>query len=245
MNNLDKKMIISYITAGDPDLKTTEECIISMQEAGSDVIVLGVPFSDPIAESKEIQDSNIRALNSKTYTKDIFAMLEKLNLKDITIVLYTYMNPLFCYGYDAFCKKCQEVGVKGLMFADMPFEEKEEIEPIASKYNIDIIMNSPFSSKERIQTITKDAKGFIGIFPQRDNSQDMENCIRDIKEVNNIPVCMNIDLLSKDNQEKAIKFADGIMSACQNAKILKIYGKQAPEHLFNFITTLKERIKGI
>lgn len=237
---INEKAFVAYITAGDPDINTTKECIISMQAAGADIVVIGIPFSDPIAESKEIQDSNLRALKSQTYIKDIFEMLKNIGHQSLSIVLYTYMNPLFNYGYEKFLKESKELGIEGIMFADMPYEEKSEIEDITKKYDIDIITFAPCCQKDRIQKITKEAQGFIGIFPSENDKTRQNEIVKEIKEVTDTPICIAINGMKKDEIEECKNSYNGIMVSSEIAKILKIYGKNSPEHIFKYISELNK-----
>ena len=136
-----KKAYIGFLTAGDPSLAMTEEYIVEMARAGAALVEIGIPFSDPIAETATIQEANVRALSTETgcTTDMVFDMVASVSKKvDIPLVLLTYLNPVFKYGYDEFFKKCKETGVDGIIIPDMPYEEKGEVEPFANKYGVDI-----------------------------------------------------------------------------------------------------------
>ena len=157
-----KKAFIAFLTAGDPSLDKTEEYILEMERAGADLIEIGIPFSDPIAEGPVIQEADIRALSGGVTTDDIFDMVKKLREKtEIPLVFMTYLNPVFHYGYEAFFERCQDVGIDGIIIPDLPFEEKEEVDVVASRYGIDLISMIAPTSKERIRKIAKGAKGFL------------------------------------------------------------------------------------
>ena len=145
-----KKAFIAFLTAGDPSLDKTEEYILEMERAGA----------DPIAEGLVIQEADIRALSGGVTTDDIFDMVKKLREKtEIPLVFMTYLNPVFHYGYEAFFERCQDVGIDGIIIPDLPFEEKEEVDVVASRYGIDLISMIAPTSKERIRKIAKGAKG--------------------------------------------------------------------------------------
>lgn len=240
MNNLKDKFnnnaLITYITAGDCNIETTKNSLIALKNAGSDIVVLGIPFSDPVAECDYIQKSNQRGLNSKTFVNDIFKMLSSIKEENIPIVLYTYTNPLFKYGYEKFFKECNKLDVKGIMFADLPYEEHREIKEYAEKYDIDIIPIVNLLSKERVQTVTKNAAGFVGLFPQKDDKIAIEQVIMDIKEINNIPIAVNVDFIS----DKHIKNADGIMISVRIAQLLEEYKENAPKEIYDYVSEVKE-----
>ena len=123
------KAFIPFITCGDPSLEVTEQLVYAMEEAGADLIELGIPFSDPTAEGPVIQAANIRALSGGVTTDKIFAMVERIRKKtQIPMVFMTYANVVFSYGTERFIKKASELGMDGLILPDVPFEEKEEYE---------------------------------------------------------------------------------------------------------------------
>jgi len=123
-----KKALITFITAGDPDIKTTEQLILEMEQAGADLIEIGVPFSDPVAEGPVIEAASLRALKNAVTLHDIFSMVERLRKKtDMPLLLMMYLNSLFKYGSAAFFSRCKEAGIDGVIVPDMPFEERDEI----------------------------------------------------------------------------------------------------------------------
>ena len=160
-----KKAFIPYITAGDPSLDITEQLIIEMSEAGADLIELGIPFSDPVAEGQVIQDANIRALSGGVTTDKIFDMLKNVRKTcNVPIAFMTYTNPIFAYNVEKFVEKCKEAEVDALIVPDLPFEEKQELMPFCRKYGIFLIsMVSPTSDK-RIQMIARKQKGLYTVF---------------------------------------------------------------------------------
>lgn len=161
---------IAFLTAGDPSLDVTKEYILALVNKGVDLIELGIPFSDPIAEVSIIQEANIRALMNKVTTDDIFLMIKEIR-KDtgINICLKTYLNVVFHYGYDNFFKKCQELQIQGVIIPDLPYEESIEVKSISDKYDIDIITTITYTSFNRIEKLVKDARGFIIVDGKVDN----------------------------------------------------------------------------
>ena len=158
----DGKAFVAFITAGDPDLDKTAEYILEMERAGADLIEIGIPFSDPIAEGVVIQEADLRALQSGTTTDGIFDMVEKLRRKtDMPLVFMGYLNPVFHYGYERFFARCKECGISGIIIPDLPYEEKGECEEIAAKYGVDVISMIAPTSAARIRAIASEAKGFL------------------------------------------------------------------------------------
>jgi tryptophan synthase alpha chain len=158
------KAFIGFVTAGDPAIETTERFILEMVNAGTDLIEIGIPFSDPIAEGPVIQQANIRSLSAGTTLTKIFALVERLRQQIQTpIVFLTYLNPVFHYGYEAFFKRCAEVGVDGIIIPDLPFEEQGEVRNIAQPYGVDLISLIAPTSEQRIRDIAASAQGFLYI----------------------------------------------------------------------------------
>lgn len=128
------KAFIAFITAGDPSLEKTEEFILEMEKAGADLVEIGIPFSDPIAEGIVIQEADIRALAAGATTDKVFDMAAGVRKKtELPLVFMTYLNPVFHYGYEKFFGRCQAAGVDGIIIPDLPFEEKGEHEDISRR----------------------------------------------------------------------------------------------------------------
>ena len=150
------KAFIPFITCGDPSLEITEQLVYAMEEAGADLIELGIPFSDPTAEGPVIQAANVRALSGGVTTDKIFAMVEKIRKHTaIPLVFMTYANVVFSYGTERFIKKAAEIGMDGLILPDVPFEEKEEFDRVCKVYGQDLISLIAPTSHERIAQIAE------------------------------------------------------------------------------------------
>lgn len=244
----DKKAFIGFLTAGDPNLDKTVEFILAMEKAGCDLIEIGIPFSDPMAEGVVIQEANIRALKNNVSTDDVFDVIRQVREKsDIPIVFLTYINPVFFYGYDKFFKKCQELAVDGIISPDIPFEEKGEIDPIAKKYGVDVISLIAPTSKQRIQMIAEDATGFIyvvsslGVTGMRaEIKTDLEAIISDIREVTDIPVAVGFGINTPEQAEKIAKYSDGVIVGSAIVKIIEEHGVEATKHLEEYVKSMKE-----
>ena len=156
------KAFIPFITCGDPSLEVTEQLVYAMEEAGADLIELGIPFSDPTAEGPVIQRANVRALSGGVTTDKVFDMVVKIRKNSsVPMVFMTYANVVFSYGTERFIKTAAEIGMDGLILPDVPFEEKEEFDSVCKKHGIDLISLIAPTSHERIAQIAKDAEGFV------------------------------------------------------------------------------------
>lgn len=161
--NKDRKLLSLYFCAGCPTLEGTGDVIKTLERRGIDMIEVGVPFSDPMADGPVIQDAATRALKNGMTLRKLFTQLEVI--KDevkIPLVLMGYLNVMMQYGFDSFFKKCQEVGVSGAIIPDLPFKDYLELKPIADKYDIRIIMLiTPETTEDRIRFIDDNTDGFI------------------------------------------------------------------------------------
>ena len=243
----DGNAFIGFLTAGDPNAKKTVEYILAMEEAGCDLIEIGIPFSDPMAEGIVIQEANVRALKNKTTTDDVFKIIEEVRKKtDIPLVFLTYINPVFFYGYEKFFKKCRELGVDGIISPDLPYEEKGEIQDIAEDNGVDVISLIAPTSQERIQKIANDAQGFIylvsslGVTGMRSEIKtDLESIIEDIRTVTDIPIAVGFGINTPEQASKISQHADGVIVGSAIVKIIEENGFNAAEPLKNYIASMK------
>lgn len=239
---------IGFLTAGDPNIDKTVEYILAMEEAGCDLVEIGIPFSDPMAEGVVIQEANIRALESNTTTDDVFEAIKQVReVSDIPLVFLTYINPVFFYGYDKFFKKCMELGVDGIISPDLPYEEKSEISDIASKNGVDVISLIAPTSKDRIQMIASEATGFIyvvsslGVTGMRSEIKtDLEAIISDIREVSDLPLAVGFGINTPEQAENISRYADGVIVGSAIVKIIEEYGENAKEPLQEYVKSMKE-----
>lgn len=160
----DKKLLSLYFCAGCPTLENTGEVIKTMQRRGIDMIEVGIPFSDPLADGPVIQSAATRAIKNGMSLKKLFSQLQEIKEEvEIPLVLMGYLNPIMHYGVEAFCKSCVESGVSGAIIPDLPFKDYQDVvKPIADKYDLRIIMLiTPETSEERIRFIDDNTDGFI------------------------------------------------------------------------------------
>lgn len=241
------KAFISFITAGDPTLDKTEEFIITMEKAGADLIELGIPFSDPIAEGPVIQRANIRALSQGATTDKIFDMVARVREKvQVPLVFLTYINPIFTYGIDRFCAKCREVGIDGLIIPDLPFEENREVKPIAEKYGVDIISLIAPTSEQRIGEIAKDASGFIytvsslGVTGVRaEITTDLRSMIKVIRENTDVPAAVGFGISTPEQAESISAYADGVIVGSAIVKLIEANGKASGPVIEDYVRKMK------
>lgn len=253
MNNIykafeNKKAFVGFLVAGDPSEDKTVDYILEMERAGADLIEIGIPFSDPADEGELIQNANIRALNRKVTMDKIFKIVRNVReYSNIPIVFLTYINPVYRYGYNKFFEECKEVKVEGIIFSDVPFEEKQEIEDISNKYDVDIISVIAPTSKNRIEKISKEAKGFIYILPSFGEKDEISNYVRktvqEIRKFTDIPCVLNFEINDINKIREISELVDGAFIRNDIVKIIEEYRYNAEGALFNYIKKIKKAME--
>ena len=244
------KAFIPFITAGDPDLASTERFVLAMAEAGADLIEIGIPFSDPIAEGVVIQEADIRALRSGTTTEKVFEMVKSLRQKtDIPLVFMTYLNIVFYYGYERFFARCAEVGISGIIIPDLPYEEKNECAGIAAEHQVEIVSMIAPTSRERIQTIASDAEGFLyvvssmGVTGVRQKiTTDLKTIVGQIREVTSLPAAIGFGISTPGQASDMAAISDGAIVGSAIVRLIAEYGREAEEPVREYVRQMAEAV---
>ena len=221
--------LICYLMAGDPDLDTTEALVLKIADSGADVIELGVPYSDPLADGPTIQAASQRALQRGVNLKEVFRVTQRLKERVPPLVIMTYFNPVFRYGLEAFAEDCQRNGVAGVIIPDLPPEEAGPWIREARKGKRDtIFLASPTSPPGRIKMISHLSRGFIyyvsitGVTGVREKlSGDLEAAVRRIQEESQKPVAVGFGISSPDQAREVSRFADGVIVGSAIVKIIE------------------------
>ena len=227
-----KKAFIPFIAAGDPSLEVTEQLLYAMEEAGADLIEIGIPFSDPTAEGVVIQAANERALKAGCTTDRLFDMLEKTVGKiHVPMVFLTYVNPIYTYGKEKFMKRCVQCGISGLIVPDMPYEEKGELKPVCEAYGIQIISLIAPTSQERISMIAKEAEGYIycvsslGVTGVRSEIKtDIKAMVDLVRQATDTPCAVGFGISTPKQAEEMAAVSDGAIVGSAIVKIIEKYG---------------------
>lgn len=246
-----KKAFIGFLTAGDPTFEDSYNNIMAMVRAGADLIEIGIPFSDPIAEGVVIQNANVRALGNGMTTDRAFELAEKVRSQtDIPICFMTYLNPVYKYGYDRFFERCRQIGVDGLICPDMPFEEKHEASDVAKKYDISVISLIAPTSEERIKMIAEDAEGFIyivssmGVTGMRSEIKtDLDHIMESVKKYAKVPAAIGFGISKPEQAQKMAAISDGVIVGSAIVKLVEKYGSEAPEHIYEYVKSMKDAIR--
>lgn len=246
------KALVTFITAGDPDLSATEEMILLLEAAGADVIELGVPFSDPMADGPTIQLSSERALASGTTLHGILNVVKKVrNRTEIPIILMGYLNPVHAYGYESFCRDAAEAGVDGVLLVDMPPEESNELTIPARRFGLDVIfLLTPTSDAERITAVDRLGSGFVyyvtvtGVTGARASvSVSLEQELSRVKQTISLPVMAGFGISTPEQASEVGKLADGVVVGSAIVKLFEQYsGEELKQQLRQYVRHLKDAL---
>jgi tryptophan synthase alpha chain len=224
------KALITYIAAGDPDLSTTAGLAVSLEKAGADIIELGIPFSDPLADGPTIQRASQRALSSGCTVNKVLSMVKELRKKvSVPIVFMTYYNLVLNHGVDKFVKDSVKCGADGLIVPDLPIEESASLEKSADRAGFDIIqLAAPTTSISRFRDISSRSRGFIyyvsvtGVTGARkDLPPKMRTAVNLIRRTADLPVCVGFGVSSPAQARKVAGMADGVIVGSAIIKIIE------------------------
>lgn len=242
MNRIDAKFkalkkakrsaLIAYLTAGDPNLKKTEALVPAFEKEGVDLIEIGVPFSDPLADGPVIQAASARALKGKVNLKQILSLVARLRKKtDTPLLLMTYYNPVYRHGLSRFAQDAKAAGVDGVIIPDLPIEEALEAVHFLAARHINLIQFlSPTSGEQRIKKIVKAAKGFIYLVSltgvtgtNAGLASDIQSKVRMIRRFTSLPVCVGFGISNPKTAQEVSRYADGVIVGSAIVKAIETY----------------------
>jgi len=245
--------LIPFITAGDPDLETTAKALEVLAQNGADMIELGVPYSDPLADGPTIQAAATRALQKGVKLDDVLAIVEKVSTKiEVPIILFTYYNPIYYRGVESFLRQVKNAGVSGLVVPDLPLEESEVLLKLAQEIGIEVILLvAPTSSQERINAIAAQSQGFIylvsvtGVTGVRSEmASGVKDLLADLHKTTDKPIGVGFGISSP---EQAKQMKDwGADAVIVGSAIVKRLANETPEKglkaIAQFCASLKQAI---
>ena len=238
-----RKAFIAFISAGDPDLRTTERLAVALEGAGVDIIELGIPFSDPLADGPIIQASYFRALNKGTTVKKILETVKRIRRKtSVPMALMSSYNPILHFGEEKFVKACADAGVDGLIVPDLPPEEAKILRQAAARFNIAIIFFvAPTTTDERIRANTRASGGFVyyvsltGITgTQKAVAPSVVKHIHRIKRFTSKPVCAGFGISTPQQVKDIGRAADGVIVG--SAIVKAIEQNKGSRHLVSAVS---------
>lgn len=245
-----EKALITYIMAGDPDIDTTESLISAVEKAGADIIELGVPFSDPIADGPTIQRASDRALKAKTTLKKVMSLVKKVRKKvAVPIIVMTYYNIILQYGLKRFADDAVRSGIDGAIIPDLPPEESSEFVGYAREAGLDtVFLLAPTSTEERIKKVTSVSSGFVyyvsmtGITGARlTNFNEIKDKVSEIQSYTDLPVAVGFGISRPEEARKISRWADGVIVGSALVRLIEdnIGKKQLLSRVSGFISSLK------
>jgi len=245
-----EKALVPFVTAGDPDLDVTEALVLAMAEAGADVIELGVPFSDPMAEGPTIQRASERALASGTSLRRVLARVERLRPRiDVPLVLMGYANNLLSMGEVRFAEAAARAGVDGLIAVDLPPEEGAGFFGSLREAGVDpVLLAAPTTRRERLAMLAKETRGFLyfvaltGVTGARESiSGTLETEVRALRELSDIPVCVGFGVSTAEQAARIAAFADGVVVG--SALVDRIAAAGSPEEAVDAVGSFVGELK--
>ena len=246
------KALVTFITAGDPDLATTEEMIHLLGKAGADIIELGMPFSDPMADGPTIQLSSERALAAGTTLEDTLAMICRARVTSaVPIVLMGYLNPIHAYGYERFARDAVDAGVDGVLLVDMPPEESGDFFKAARSLGLDVIfLLTPTSDHDRIATVAKLGRGFVyyvtvtGVTGARQEvSTSLASELAVIRRQITVPIVAGFGVSNPQQAASVAQLADGVVVGSSIVRLFQQFsGTQLAHEVTEFVRGLKKAL---
>jgi tryptophan synthase alpha chain len=244
------KAFIPFVTCADPDISLTEELVLAMVDSGADLVELGLPFSDPIAEGPVIQQADERALASGFKIHDLFTLIERLrNHTQIPLVCMTYLNPVYRYQKDRFLMSAKQAGLDGMIIPDLPYEEQGEIKGSCKTHEIKLISMISPTSRERIITVSKNSEGFLycvsslGVTGMRasltDNAKEM---VELAKAHSNTPCAVGFGIHTPEQAYLIASYADGIIVGSAIMNIIAEKGSESVQPVSRYVQQMKQAI---
>ena len=251
-----EKALVTYVMAGDPSLQTTEELVMELERAGADIIELGVPFSDPIADGPVIQQAAERALRSGTTLRSILSMVTSLRVKtQIPLVLMAYYNNIHAFGPERFCHEAAQAGIDGLILPDMPPDEAGPLRGPAAAAGLPLIfLLAPTSTPERRTFVARQSQGFVyyvsltGITGAKlVNLTDVAKNVEKIKKITKVPVAVGFGVATPEDAAKVAAIADGVIVGSAIVKQIAAH-QQKPDmvkRVAEFVRSLKTAMSAV
>ncbi|MEE9443780.1 MAG: tryptophan synthase subunit alpha [candidate division Zixibacteria bacterium] len=248
-----RKALMPFLTAGYPDERTFLKLLFEFQSSGADMVEIGIPFSDPLADGKTIQYSSHRALQQGINVVSIFRRLSQLNGSfRLPLIMMSYFNPIYHYGVDKFISRASSIGIKGLIIPDIIPEESGDLEYQCRQNNIDLIyLLAPTSNAKRTKLILRRSRGFVylvtiaGVTGARDKlPADLVQWIKKIKKQSDIPVCSGFGISHKNQAATVSRVADGVIVGSAIIDIIRNSANpaQAVDETGKFIRQLRKGI---
>lgn len=246
-----KKALITYITAGDPDIEMTYRLVLEMKKAGADIVELGIPYSDPLADGPVIQRASARALKNGIKIPDIMRIVKSIRqVSEIPLIHLVYYNSVFKYGIQKFVEESYDAGIDGLIVPDLPLEERGEVYDILIRYDMHLIPLVAPTSHERIKKITENAGGFVycvsitGVTGQREKiDTDIKNYMEEVAMYTHMPKAIGFGISSADMAAHLKNYCDGVIVG--SAIVSEIERARDKEEMVRKVSEFVRNIKSV
>lgn len=240
--------LVAYVTCGDPDLDTSREVILAAIRAGADIIELGVPFSDPVADGPVIQRASERALKHGTSLEQVLKLARDVRKQEsnVGLLIFCYLNPLVRLGLEKFAKAAHDAGIDGVLGIDLPVEEAGDYLNVMRAANLDtVFLAAPTSPDERIKMICDVSRGFVyavsrtGVTGTRQElAADASGLVKRIKQCTKLPVAVGFGISNAQQFAEVTSFADAAVVGSGIVQVVEKSGRNAPQAVYDFITGL-------
>lgn len=245
-----RKALITFATAGDPDLDATVDLALAMEQGGADIVELGVPFSDPVAEGPVIQEASLRSLQNGTTLQKIFEMVKTLRQKtDMPLLLMMYINTIFRFGTERFFDLCAQCGIDGVIVPDLPFEERDEIKDAAQRAGVYSISLVAPTSHERVKMIANEAKGFLycvsstgAIEMGKEISTEYQEFFDTINRYSPVPAAVGFGISTPEQAKMMKGYCDGVVVDSAVVDQVAQYKTEAAEPVKEFTASLRKAL---
>lgn len=256
-NSIDKgeNAFIPYITAGDPNLEKTKEIVLALEKAGADIVELGIPFSDPLADGPIIQKAAGRSLENGTNLEKIFKTVEEIRKEtDIPLVFLIYINTVLQFGLESLLERCRETGVDGLIIPDLPVEERRELLDLMEEYPVDLIPLASLTSKGRVSEVVSCGSGFVycissnGVTGKRNSfDNNLGEMMKNVRKATDLPLAIGFGISSEDQIRELKNLCDGVIvgSALVEQIEKRIEDNSILERVYDMAFKMKEAARGL
>ncbi len=248
----DRAALIAFITAGDPSVADTLVILDALVEGGADIIELGMPFTDPMADGPAIQAANIRSLSGGTKTADIFNIAKEFRTRhpDVPLILMGYANPMTIRGPEWFANACVSNGIDGVICVDIPVEEDDSLGDALRNEQIALVrLATPTTDAARLPTILNNASGFLyyvsvaGITGLQQAAQaSVEEAVKRLKSATDLPIVVGFGVRTPDQVAAIANVADGVVVGSAIVELIEKYGKDAPAAVKDYVASLASAI---
>jgi len=245
------KALMPYVTIGYPSAEATLDLVPDLASWGCDIIELGIPFSDPLADGATIQKASYQALQNGVTPKSCLDIARKIRDKtEVPLIFMTYYNIVFHFGLESFCQASAEAGIDGLIIPDLPPEEGTELEALSRKYGLDLIyLLAPTSNEERIEMVARRSSGFIyivslaGVTGARESlPAELEEFVSKVRSKTSLPLCVGFGISTPEQAQRVAKIADGVIVG---SRVIQLLDNQPFKELEEFIGELRNSLNSV